>query len=33
MPVQHGVSSTVVMTEAPGAAGEPVRLEDGQAAD
>lgn len=33
MPVQYGVSSTVVMTEAPGAAGEPVRLEDGQAAD
>jgi hypothetical protein len=37
MPVQYGVNSTVVMTEAateaPGAAGEPVRLERGQAAD
>ena len=37
MPVQYGVNSTVVMTEAateaPGAAGEPVRLEGGQAAD
>ena len=37
MPVQYGVNSTVVMTEAateaPGAAVEPVRLEDGQAAE
>ena len=37
MPVQYGVNSAVVMmdaaTEAPGAAGEPVRLEDGQAGE
>ncbi|MGH8633087.1 MAG: hypothetical protein ACRET7_03035, partial [Burkholderiales bacterium] len=37
MPVQHGASSPVVMTEAateaPRAAGEPVHLEEGQGAD
>lgn len=37
IPVQYGVTSTVVMTEAateaPGAAGEPIRLEERQIAD